>query len=75
MADTPFRVLLAVLIVATAVLTAFYVIRSQIGLQTTPRYDVAGGDPEAGREALAAYGCGACHQIRGVARARGRAAH
>ncbi|MFA7506087.1 MAG: c-type cytochrome [Burkholderiaceae bacterium] len=30
-----------------------------------------GGSPEAGREAIRAFGCGACHRIPGVADARG----
>jgi cytochrome c len=36
------------------------------------RADVApGGDAARGREAIARYGCGACHQIPGVTGARG----
>jgi cytochrome c len=31
----------------------------------------SGGDPSAGRELLAQYGCGSCHDIPGVAAARG----
>ncbi len=30
------------------------------------------GDPKRGREALAGFGCGACHQIPGIRGARGR---
>jgi cytochrome c2 len=30
------------------------------------------GDPERGRELLAQYGCGYCHEIRGVRGARGK---
>ena len=37
-----------------------------------PRRAVPGGDPEQGRAALAAYGCGGCHVVPGVAGARGR---
>jgi len=33
---------------------------------------VTGGDPDRGRAAMAAYGCGACHTIPGVPGARGR---
>ncbi len=33
---------------------------------------LTGGVPERGRVALDAYGCGACHEIPGVPRARGR---
>jgi cytochrome c1 len=32
----------------------------------------AGGDPEAGEAAIARYGCGSCHVIPGVDRARGQ---
>lgn len=32
-----------------------------------------GGDPESGRLLLRQYGCGACHEIPGVAAAAGRA--
>jgi cytochrome c1 len=31
----------------------------------------AGGNPEAGATAIARYGCGSCHVIPGIARARG----
>ena len=31
-----------------------------------------GGDPEAGKLLLRQYGCGTCHEIPGVAAARGR---
>ncbi len=30
-----------------------------------------GGDPKAGALAITRYGCGACHQIKGIAGARG----
>jgi cytochrome c1 len=33
---------------------------------------VAGGDPEAGRVLIAAYGCNACHRIPGIRQANGR---
>ena len=33
---------------------------------------LTGGDPERGAAALARYGCGSCHTIRGVSGARGR---
>jgi cytochrome c len=32
---------------------------------------LTGGDPHAGREAIARYGCGACHTVPGVRRAQG----
>ncbi|MEC7760920.1 MAG: c-type cytochrome [Pseudomonadota bacterium] len=35
-------------------------------------FEVAGGDPETGARLIAEYGCGACHTIPGIARARGR---
>lgn len=33
---------------------------------------LAGGEPERGRQAIARIGCGACHEIPGVANATGR---
>jgi cytochrome c len=33
---------------------------------------ITGGRPERGRRSLEQYGCGSCHEISGVARARGR---
>jgi cytochrome c2 len=33
--------------------------------------EVAGGDPERGRAAIARYGCGSCHRIPGVPGAEG----
>jgi len=36
-----------------------------------PAVLVAGGNPARGREAIAAYGCGACHVVPGVRAARG----
>jgi cytochrome c1 len=32
---------------------------------------VAGGDPARGRQAISAYGCGACHLVPGVTGAQG----
>jgi cytochrome c1 len=32
---------------------------------------LTGGDPHAGREAIALYGCGVCHTVPGVRRAQG----
>lgn len=36
------------------------------------RQQVAGGEPERGRHAIVAYGCGSCHVIPGVPAAEGR---
>lgn len=36
-----------------------------------PRYATGGGDPERGKEAIAQYGCGACHTIPGIPEAQG----
>jgi cytochrome c2 len=36
-----------------------------------PHLQVAGGDPERGRAAIASYGCGSCHAIPGVPGAEG----
>ncbi|PWC36594.1 cytochrome C [Azospirillum sp. TSO35-2] len=33
--------------------------------------EITGGDPHAGQEAVLRYGCGSCHTIPGVTRARG----
>jgi cytochrome c len=41
---------------------------------TDPSQRVPGGDAERGRQALAAYGCGACHTIPGVPAANARVA-
>lgn len=38
-----------------------------------PHRYVPGGDPARGRQAIIAYGCGGCHVIPGVRRARGLA--
>ncbi len=37
----------------------------------TPAVDMQGASPEKGRDAIARYGCGACHEIPGVPGARG----
>jgi cytochrome c len=39
-----------------------------------PLQQVPGGDPERGRQVVAAYGCGSCHAIPGVPGANGRSA-
>lgn len=39
--------------------------------ETAPTVLVAGGDASRGREAITAYGCGACHVVPGVRAARG----
>lgn len=33
--------------------------------------EITGGDPRAGQEAVLRYGCGSCHTIPGITRARG----
>jgi len=40
--------------------------------EPTPRIEVAGGDPKAGKLLLEQYSCGTCHEIPGVATAVGR---
>src|SRR4051812_18442879 len=42
-----------------------------VGCGGAPSVDVPGGDPARGRQAITRYGCGACHDIPGVAGARG----
>ena len=37
----------------------------------TARADALGGNPDAGKVAIAAYGCGACHTVPGIRDARG----
>ena len=38
--------------------------------KTPPRTEpITGGDPRAGRELLARYGCASCHKIKGIAHA------
>jgi cytochrome c len=37
-----------------------------------PEFEVAGGNPARGREAIATHGCGSCHVVPGVQFARGR---
>ena len=45
---------------------------SSCGAAQAPARDrLSGGDPDAGREVVAAIGCGACHAIPGVPGARG----
>ena len=39
--------------------------------ERTARQLTNGGEPERGRAAIVAYGCGACHEIPGVSGARG----
>lgn len=41
-------------------------------LPTEPVWEVADGDPQAGRQAIARYGCGGCHVIPGLRHATGR---
>ena len=36
-----------------------------------PAVSVPGGDPERGRQQIAAFGCGSCHSIPGVSGAKG----
>lgn len=57
------------ILIASAVAVMLDACRAASG-QPSDRY-VDGGDAERGRAAIAAYGCGSCHQIPGVAGARG----
>lgn len=43
------------------------------GVRPTPvqPMQVSGGDADLGKQALSSYGCGACHQVAGIANARG----
>jgi cytochrome c len=67
-----FRWAVAGLLFAAALLTAFYVVRGAQAIPVAAAYQVPGGDPAAGARLLAAYGCGSCHEIRGVTLARGK---
>lgn len=41
------------------------------GCSKSPKVDpISGGDPRVGRQLLDRYGCGACHEIKGVPHAR-----
>jgi cytochrome c1 len=68
--------LLAGLATATATLTAcgagdsVSTIPPVASVQFGPR-EVPGGDASRGRQAISAYGCGACHVVPGVVGARG----
>ena len=55
---------------ALAAVTAIVVLLC--GCRDRPAVAVQGGDAERGREALAGFGCGACHEIHGVVAAHGR---
>lgn len=67
------------LAMATFVVVALAVIGFYVANAGPPRsgqvpLEVERGDADAGRRALEAFGCGACHAIPGIRSARGRAA-
>jgi cytochrome c len=60
----------AVLLLGVALVAA----GCEIGRTEVAPRQVAGGDPDRGREELRRYGCGACHFVPGVDGATGRVA-
>lgn len=66
---TAFLVLALVAVVAGAGLAAESAQERQRALYRAAT--ITGGDPRAGEEAVLRYGCGSCHTIPGVTRARG----
>lgn len=52
----------------------FFVVRAGAPRDAATPLTVAGGDADAGRRALQAYGCNACHAIPGMRSTRGRTA-
>jgi cytochrome c2 len=57
----PVRFLVALLLGACA-----------FGCRQAQARQVEGGNPQRGKQAIAAYGCGSCHMIPGIAGARGK---
>ena len=60
----------AALVAIAAGLAAFYAV--QLSQRIEVAVEAAGGSAEAGRDAILAYGCGACHAIAGIPSADGR---
>lgn len=60
------------LVLIAVALAAFYAVRASERISVAPSREVSGGNPEAGRQAIARYGCGSCHTIPGLRRAEGR---
>jgi cytochrome c2 len=64
--------LLAAASVITAIVIAIAVaVRDERSERETRAAELTGGDPHAGRQAIATYGCGSCHTVPGVSRAHG----
>lgn len=60
-----------VLLLAALAWAGTMVARNLQTVDIAPDRAVEGGDPEAGRRAIVAYGCGGCHAIPGIRTARG----
>ena len=56
----------------TVVIAAFALALSGCGGGATHAQSVAGGNPDNGKQLIAQYGCGGCHEIAGVKHADGR---
>ncbi len=61
-----------VLLVPFLILIAAVIVLALYRLPVQSQASVAGGDPDSGKAALQAWGCGACHTIPGVTGATGK---
>ncbi len=61
-----------VLLVPFLILVAAVIVLALYRLPVQSQASVAGGDPDSGKAALQAWGCGACHTIPGVTGATGK---
>lgn len=66
------RLLVASLIAVVLIAVGLTITASQGGIETSPDYEVMGGDPEQGGRLFVKYGCGGCHVIGGIRGARGQ---
>ncbi|CAN5632789.1 hypothetical protein BH24DEI1_BH24DEI1_07430 [soil metagenome] len=66
---------LIVVLAGVAVLAGSVFVSSGVHrIAVAPERQIAGADPERGREAILRYGCGSCHSVAGIRQARGRVA-
>jgi cytochrome c2 len=54
------------------ILTASILVAFAAGCRQAQARQVEGGNPDRGKQAIAAYGCGSCHMIPGVTNAHGK---
>jgi cytochrome c len=59
-------------LVATPALHGWGTARNERGGAAEPDWQVPGGDPERGRQAIRRYGCAGCHTIAGIEGANAR---